>query len=108
VHGDLRSDNICLLPDRIVFVDWSGSGRGSGDTDLALLLPTLHLEGAPRPYDVMPDGAEWAAWQTGQLAVRAISGNAPAWLIRVLIRLARINLVWAANCLGLDEPLSVT
>jgi len=112
VHGDVRSDNVCLLPDRVVLVDWSSSGRGSGDTDLAELLPTLHLEGGPRPYDIMPEGAAWAAWQAGYLAARALSGKlyegkdqpAPAWLIRVLIRLARINLTWAADCLGLEYP----
>jgi hypothetical protein len=112
VHGDVRSDNICLLPGRVVFVDWSNSGRGSCDTDLAELLPTLHLEGGPRPYDVMPTGAAWAAWQAGYLTSRALTGRlhegrdqaAPPWLIPVLIRLARINLTWAADCLGLPYP----
>jgi hypothetical protein len=114
VHGDVRSDNICLLPDRVVFVDWSNAGRGSPDTDLAELLPTLHLEGGPRPYELMPTGASWAAWQAGYLASRALGGRlyegrdqaAPAWLIRVLVRLARINLVWAAECLGVPLPVS--
>jgi hypothetical protein len=112
VHGDVRSDNICLLPDRVVFVDWSNCGRGSCDTDLAELLPTLHLEGGPRPYEVMPTGTAWAAWQAGYLSSRALSGKlyqgrnqaAPPWLIRVLIRLARINLIWAADCLRLPHP----
>jgi hypothetical protein len=112
VHGDVRSDNICLLPDRVVFVDWSNSGRGHPDTDLAELLPTLHLEGGPPPCELMPDGAAWATWQAGQLASRAIGGKlyegtgqaAPAWLTRVLIRLARINLIWAADCLDLPHP----
>ncbi len=109
VHGDVRSDNICLLPNRVVFVDWSNCGRGNCDTDLAELLPTLHLEGGPRPYDLMPTGASWAAWQAGNLTSRVLSGKlgnqaAPPWLIRVLSRLARINLLWAADCLGLPHP----
>jgi hypothetical protein len=116
VHGDVRSDNLCLLPDRVVFVDWSNAGRGNPDTDLAELLPTLHLEGGPRPYDLMPAAAPWAAWQAGHLAARALGGKlyeggaqpAPAWLVRVLIRLARINLIWAADCLGLPHPVGAT
>jgi hypothetical protein len=112
VHGDVRSDNICLPSDRVVFVDWSHSGRGSGEADLAQLLPTLHLEGGPRPYDIMPEGAAWAAWQAGYLVSRALGGKlgngrdqaAPEWLIRVLVRLARINLIWAADCLNLPYP----
>lgn len=112
VHGDVRSDNICLLEDRVVFVDWSSSGRGHAESDLAELLPTLSLEGGPSPFDVMPEGAAWAAAQAGYLATRAISGKlyegkdqpAPAWLIRVLTKLTRIDLVWAAECLGLSPP----
>ena len=30
VHGDMRSDNICLAQDRVIFVDWSDARRGAG------------------------------------------------------------------------------
>jgi hypothetical protein len=61
VHGDMRSDNICLTADAVKFVDWSDARRGATATDLALFLPTAHLEGGPLPASVMPDGGPWAA-----------------------------------------------
>jgi hypothetical protein len=50
VHGDVRSDNIGLGGERVVFVDWSNARRGDPRHDLAELLPYLHLEGAPPPF----------------------------------------------------------
>jgi hypothetical protein len=112
VHGDVRSDNICIRDEDVIFVDWSSSGRGDPMSDLAELLPTLHLEGGPTPYSVMPAGAGWASSQAGSLARRAIGGrlrendpaSAPAWLLRVFGKLASINLAWAAACLDLPPP----
>jgi len=102
VHGDLRSDNICLTDDRVIFVDWAQAARGAAETDLAIFLPSAHLEGGPAPFDIMPAGAGWAAQQSGELALRAIRDKAaPTWLVRVFRRLARINLDWAVASLGL-------
>ena len=47
VHGDIRSDNICINQLQVIFVDWSNARNGSPDHDLANLLPSLHLEGGP-------------------------------------------------------------
>lgn len=105
VHGDLRSDNICLEPGRVVFVDWSSAARGSAAHDVAQLLPTLHLEGGPPPETVMPDGGRWAAAGCAALARRAVEDrSAPSWLVAVFVRLAAINLSWAASCFGLTPP----
>lgn len=105
VHGDLRSDNICIDGERVIFVDWSDASRGHAEHDLAQLLPTLHLEGGPLPYDVMPTGGGWAAAGCALLVRRAIhEPGIPAWLARVFVRLAAIDLSWAASCLDLPEP----
>ncbi|HLI67001.1 MAG TPA: phosphotransferase [Caulobacteraceae bacterium] len=103
VHGDMRSDNICLTDDAVTFVDWSEARRGAAATDLALFLPTAHLEGGPAPASVMPHGGPWAAQQSAELALRAAdeTRGAPPWLLRVFRRLARINLDWAIEDLGL-------
>ncbi len=105
VHGDPRSDNICIAADRVVFVDWSHSSRGHADHDLALLLPTLHLEGGPLPYEVMPAGGGWAAAGCALLVRRILDErSSPPWLARVFLRLAAIDLSWAASCLGVSQP----
>ena len=54
--GDVRSDNVCFWGSGVVFVDWAEAMRGNPDYDLACMLPTLQLEGGPRPFDVFPDG----------------------------------------------------
>lgn len=105
VHGDLRSDNICIEADRVVFVDWSHVARGHADENLANLLPSLHLEGGPLPYDVMPAGGGWAAAGCASLARRVLDQRGlPPWFAKVLVRLAAIDLSWAASCLGLRQP----
>ncbi len=105
VHGDLRSDNICLEDERVVFVDWSHASRGHSEHDLALLLPTLLLEGGPQPYDVMPTGGSWAAAGAALLARRRLHDHGlPQWLADVFVRLIAIQLSWAASCLGLPQP----
>ncbi|GAA2758947.1 phosphotransferase [Actinopolymorpha rutila] len=105
VHGDLRSDNICVAHDRVVFVDWSHASRGSAEHDLALLLPTLHLEGGPMPYDVLPTAGGWAAAGGALLARRVLDERgAPGWLVNVFVRLIAIDLAWAASCLDLPRP----
>lgn len=105
VHGDLRSDNICIDGERVVFVDWGDASRGSAEHDLASLLPTLHLEGGPLPYSVLPAGGEWAAAGAAALARRVLGEwGVPEWLARVFVRLTAINLSWAASCLDLPQP----
>jgi hypothetical protein len=105
VHGDLRSDNICVADERVVFVDWSNASRGHAEHDVAALLPTLHLEGGPLPYSVMPCGAGWAAAGCVALIRRVIDEQAlPQWLAAVFMRIAAIDLSWAASCLDLHQP----
>ena len=104
VHGDMRSDNICILEGRAVFVDWTGACRGSAHADLANFLAPVHLEGGPRPFEVMPDGGAWAAAGAAENVQFLLRREAPVWLQQVIKRLARINLAWAAECLALPPP----
>jgi aminoglycoside phosphotransferase (APT) family kinase protein len=102
VHGDMRSDNICLMPDGPRFVDWSNARRGAAATDLAAFVPAACLEGGAAPEEVFLEGAGWGAAQAAELALRAATDEvAPAWLRAVFRRLARINLDWAIAGLGL-------
>ncbi len=103
VHGDLRSDNICISGGRAVFVDWSHASRGNSDLNLASILASLHLEGGPPPAKVMPGGGAFAARDAATLIRRLLDDDgAPAWLKPVLRELAIINLDWAAESLALQ------
>ena len=104
-HGDLRSDNICFLKDRVVFVDWSNAARGNGTQNLASVLAALHLEGGPKPDELLPDGAPWAARSSSLLIKRVTrDGWDPAWLKRVLTKLIAIDLEWFAMSSKADPP----
>ncbi|RZS72301.1 phosphotransferase [Pseudobacter ginsenosidimutans] len=105
VHGDIRSDNICIEGSQVIFVDWSHAGRGNKHHDLGNLLPTLHLEGGPAPYLVMPEGGVVAASGAAALTQRLLADQSmPEWLKKVFIKLIAIDLEWASQCLGIDLP----
>ena len=105
VHGDIRSDNICLLGSQVKFVDWSHAARGSSTYNLAQVLPTLHLEGGPPPYEVMPNGGSHAALMCASSVQRlGADQGMPGWLKDVFKRLIAIQLEWAASSLGLPKP----
>jgi aminoglycoside phosphotransferase (APT) family kinase protein len=53
VHADLRSDNILLTADRVVFVDWPWACRAAPWFDLVGMLPSITLEGGPPPGEVL-------------------------------------------------------
>jgi aminoglycoside phosphotransferase (APT) family kinase protein len=109
VHGDFRSDNVCILGDasgrEARFVDWSHAGAGHELHDLVQLLPTLHLEGGPPPWQVCTEPAPLIARLAGPSLQRACVGEQPDWLRRVFIDLASINLKWLATALELPSPV---
>jgi hypothetical protein len=106
VHGDLRSDNLCFLPDRVVFVDWNGARRGSAAFDLAFLAASLRLEGGPLPEELVPGEAPLAALVSGFFAANAGLRPIPdAPMVRwIQLRQLRIALPWAARAIGLPPP----
>jgi aminoglycoside phosphotransferase (APT) family kinase protein len=96
VHGDVRSDNLCLLPDgQVRLVDWSESGAGHPLHDLIMLLPMLHLEGGPTPASVLRDPIDMIVRLAGRTIWRAVRrSEMPDWLRDVLRRLAVIQFAW--------------
>ena len=52
VHLDLRADNMLLTPDRVFFVDWPAAAVGAAWIDLVAMLPSVAMQGGPRPEDV--------------------------------------------------------
>jgi aminoglycoside phosphotransferase (APT) family kinase protein len=53
IHADLRSDNILLTADRVVFVDWPWACRAAPWLDLVAMLPSITLEGGPPPGEIL-------------------------------------------------------
>jgi aminoglycoside phosphotransferase (APT) family kinase protein len=52
LHADIRADNILLTPARVFFVDWPHACVGTPWIDLAALLPSVAMQGGPKPWDV--------------------------------------------------------
>ena len=55
VHFDVRSDNLCLLDDRVVLIDWNNTARGRADFDLVAFAQSVTMEGGPPPHEIAPD-----------------------------------------------------
>jgi len=107
LHQDLRSDNLCLFDERVVFVDWNCACRGPRGLDLAFMAPSVRLEGGPLP-DVFTSSEEarFAPWVAGYFASCAPRPNirdAPR-VRRFQTRQLRMALPWVARVLGLPPP----
>jgi hypothetical protein len=108
LHFDVRSDNLCFLPDRVVLVDWNHPLRGNRAFDLAFLAPSFRLEGGPLPEEILPDAGPLAATCSGYFAAQAGKPPVPdAPRVRwIQHRQLRIALPWAVRALGLP-PLDL-
>ncbi|MEY4550766.1 MAG: hypothetical protein RL685_6961 [Pseudomonadota bacterium] len=106
VHNDVRSDNLCFLGERVVFVDWNNAHVGNARLDLAGFAPSLRLEGGPLPEELVPDEVAFAAQVSGYFAAYAGLPPVPnAPRVRYIqLRQLRIALPWAARVLGLPAP----
>jgi hypothetical protein len=71
LHFDVRSDNLCFVNGRTVFVDGNLACKGNGRFDVAFWLPSLRLEGGPDPWEVLPNTGALAAVVAGFFAARA-------------------------------------
>ncbi|QYO75736.1 aminoglycoside phosphotransferase family protein [Devosia salina] len=106
VHLDLRSDNICIAPDGVKFIDWSEAGLGNPAVDLGGFLPSLAYEGGPLPDQVMPDAPEVAALISGYFAARAGQPTIPdaPFVRRVQQQQLSTAFPWAIRALGITTP----
>jgi Ser/Thr protein kinase RdoA (MazF antagonist) len=55
LHTDVRADNVLLTPDRVVFVDWPHVCLGAPWVDLLAFLPSVAMQGGPKPWDLFDD-----------------------------------------------------
>ncbi len=107
VHGDVRSDNLCIRGDRAVLVDWNHANLGNPAIDVAAWLPSLALEGGPPPGEIADAStAAFAPSVAGFFAARA-GLPPPDGAPRVRgFQLAQLEvaLPWACDVLGLEPP----
>lgn len=106
VHVDIRSDNICFLKDRTIFVDWNHARQGNSRFDLIAWLPSLGAEGGPMPWDITLDEPEMIAAVAGFFAARAprpphIQGPR---IRQLQLSQLKIALPWACKALDLPDP----
>jgi hypothetical protein len=106
LHLDVRSDNLCFLDDEPKLVDWNLACRGNGVFDIVCWLPSLHLEGGPEPWELLPDAGLLSAVIAGFFASRAGLEPPPgAPTVREFQRAqAEAALPWVARELGLPAP----
>ena len=53
LHGDVRSDNLLVTGDGVVFVDWPHACVGAAVFDLVAWAPSVALEGGPVPEELL-------------------------------------------------------
>ncbi len=55
LHLDIRADNLLLTPERVFVVDWPHACIGAGWVDLLLMLPSVAMQGGPKPWEAFDD-----------------------------------------------------
>lgn len=55
VHLDIRADNLLLTPEQVFVVDWPHACIGACWIDLLLMLPSVAMQGGPKPWQVFDD-----------------------------------------------------
>ncbi len=106
VHGDVRSDNLCIEGSRAILVDWNLACRGSATFDVASWLPSLRHEGGPEPWLMLPGHADVAALLAGfflEHARRPLIPQAPH-VRRLQLDQGVAALRWACRELGVAAP----
>jgi aminoglycoside phosphotransferase (APT) family kinase protein len=107
LHGDVRSDNLCIRGDRAVLVDWNHARLGNPGFDIAAWLPSLRLEGGPQPDEVADEaGSQFAVAIAGFFAAHAgLTPEEGAPLVRGF-QLAQLEvaLPWACRVLEIEPP----
>jgi hypothetical protein len=104
VHYDVRSDNLCLLDDRVVLVDWNNTLRGRADFDVTCLAESIAFETGESPESILPDAdpllvtmlAGYFAWSAGQPPIPHAPGVRP-----IQRQQLGVCLPWMTRLLGL-------
>jgi hypothetical protein len=107
VHFDARSDNLCLLDDRTVLVDWNGTAKGTATLDRICLAQSVTVDGGPPPDSMVPDADPGiVAMITGYFAEQAPQPTIPSapGVRRIQLAALRVCLPWAARLLALPPP----
>jgi aminoglycoside phosphotransferase (APT) family kinase protein len=52
LHCDVRADNLLIAGERVVLVDWPHACVGAAWIDLLAFLPSVAMQGGPRPWEV--------------------------------------------------------
>ncbi|MBA2567730.1 MAG: phosphotransferase [Actinobacteria bacterium] len=105
LHFDVRSDNIALVSDRAVLVDWNWACIGNPMLELATWAPSLHVEGGPPPEELVPGcppgfPALLAGFWAARIGLPPPEGAAPGLRDLQLAQL-RVVLPWAVRALDL-------
>jgi len=106
LHGDVRSDNLCLRDGQAVLVDWNWACVGSPLLDLAAWLPSLRHEGGPPPWEMLPGQGALASLLAGfflEHAGRPAIPQAPH-VRQLQLDQGRVALAWACRELGIGPP----
>lgn len=103
LHLDLRSDNMCIVNNHAVFIDWNNVCIGNRDFDLGAWLPSLEMEGGPAPETILPMHGEIAGLLSGYFAARAGLPRIPNAPNVRMIQLTQLKsaLPWAVRSLKL-------
>ncbi|MBW3624048.1 MAG: aminoglycoside phosphotransferase family protein [Armatimonadetes bacterium] len=106
-HLDVRGDNLCIHRERAILVDWNWACIGNGTIDIVGWLPSLALEGGPKPEEVLSGERELAALLAGYWGHQStLPPPHPDSDLRTFQRAQLgIMLPWAARELGLPEPV---
>jgi hypothetical protein len=106
LHGDVRSDNLCIRSGRAILVDWNWACRGAANLDLVAWLPSLAHEGGPDPWTLAPGQGALAALLAGFFLEHAGRDPIPqAPHVRQLqLDQGIVSLRWACHELGIAPP----
>jgi hypothetical protein len=104
LHLDVRSDNLCFRDGTAILVDWNWACTGNPEFDVAAWLPSLAAEGGPRPWEILPRAAGYAALLAGVWATEVgLPPPSTAPTVRDMQRRQlEVALVWVEHELGLQ------
>jgi hypothetical protein len=107
VHGDFRSDNLCIRDSNAIAVDWASAARGRPDYDATAFAMSFALETGLTP-DVVAPAADPALVSVfaGTYAYAAGLMSIPAPIREQLHAQLLVALSWCARVLDLPQPLS--